>query len=242
MTTRCPRGLVGCIYALLLRAAQEALLATALEIEASDWAEATKDTPLFIRLLDPERSDHNSDQDWQELEYMYQDNVDIVVGHVNCVKDAENRALCERLGVSDFSSPVLKWGKEAELKRYDGEHDLHFLQGFAAKKLTKPCEAEALERCKPEVREKVERWLGLDDSSLSNIIQLTEGAHHEAEERFAAELRKMQERYKELEEERRDAVNNMWKAGLRHMKSVKGILAEKRSKEEAPAEEEWQEL
>merc|ERR1712083_4212 len=78
---------------------------------------------------------------WEELAKKYQDNEDVVIGHVDCTAaDNINRPLCDAQGVNGFPTlNIYKDGVKAE--EYNGKRDLAELAKFVEKHLAAEPEA-----------------------------------------------------------------------------------------------------
>lgn len=150
---------------------------------------------------------------------------------VDCT--TEGKELCERVGVQGY--PTIKYGDPDDLQDYEGERSYDAIRKFAKENLKPRCGVNNIDLCDDEKKAQIEGFMNLPLEELETKVKEGDASLKEAEETFTEEVKKLQERYEELEKEKTEKQKAIKDSGLGLMTSV----LKKRSgpKEAAPAEE-----
>jgi len=167
--------------------------------------------------------------DWDKLSEAYAGHASALIGDVDCTAD-ESKALCETHGVQGF--PTIKWGDPAALQDYEGGRDFEALETFAGENLKPLCGPKNLDLCDAEKKAEIEVFMTMSMEDLDAQIEKKEAESKEAEETFDTEVKKLQEKYEELEKAKTDAQAAVKASGLSLMKAVKGAKGGDDDKEE----------
>merc|ERR1719331_3273703 len=143
-----------------------------------------------------------------------------LVADVDCTTDGKD--LCETHGVQGF--PTIKWGDPSALEDYEGGRDFDDLESFAKENLKPMCSPKNIDLCDAEKKAQIESMMKMSEADLDADIE-----HKEAENTFDEEVKKLQERYEQLEKEKTEKQAAVKASGLGLMKAVK---AAKGAKEE----------
>lgn len=154
--------------------------------------------------------------DWDKLQKEYKGNPKILIGDVDCT--AEGKPLCDANGVKGY--PTIKHGDPANLEDYEGGRDLKSLQKFASE-LKPLCSPAALELCDDEQKAEIEKIQAMSDAELDAKIAEQDKKAEDAETLFKTELDKLQATYKELQDAKEKALEEIKKSGVGLKKSVR---------------------
>jgi hypothetical protein len=164
---------------------------------------------------------------WEQLYTAYKDSKTALVAEVDCT--AEGKKLCDDQGVRGF--PTLKYGDPSALEDYQGGRDFASLESFAKENLKPMCSPSNLDLCDDAKKAEISSLMSLSEADLSAKISVEEKKLEEAEEFFQAEVKKLQETYQKLMEEKESKLAAVKASGLGLMKAVKA-MAKKDSKDE----------
>jgi len=139
-----------------------------------------------------------------------------LIADVDCT--AEGKPLCEEHGVQGF--PTLKWGDPSGLEAYEGGRDYKSLAKFAKENLKPMCSPANLDLCDADKKKQIEDLQAMPAADLAAKIEEKKAAIKEAEETFESELKKLQEKYEELQKTKDATVADVKKSGLSLMQSV----------------------
>merc|ERR1711865_1103651 len=148
------------------------------------------------------------------LSEAYEGHASALVGDVDCTAD-ESKALCETHGVQGF--PTIKWGDPAALQDYEGGRDFEDLETFAGENLKPLCGPKNLDLCDAEKKAEIEVFMKMSMEDLDAQIEKKEAESKEAEETFDAEVKKLQEKYEELEKAKTEALLMRSRHCVKHM-------------------------
>jgi len=143
-----------------------------------------------------------------------------LIADVDCT--AEGKPLCEEVGVQGF--PTIKWGDPSALEDYDGGRDYAALESFAKENLKPLCSPANLHLCDEEKKKEISTFQAMSDEELSAKIEEKKTQIQTAEETFESELKKLQERYEELQKEKDEKIAEVKSRGLGLMKAVQAHL------------------
>merc|ERR1719231_113086 len=192
----------------MMRLAFLAAGASALELTAENWEQATSGKTVFLKFYAPWCGHcKRMAPAWDKLMEKYADNKDAVVANVDCT--AGGKEICEQQDVQGF--PTLKWGDVSALEDYKGGRDLEALEKFAEENLKPRCSPAHIELCDDEKKARIEEMQKKNDEIKA------------AETLFETELEKLQKRYEEIDQEKKDSIKAVKESGLSMMKSVAAL-------------------
>ena len=159
--------------------------------------------------------------DWEKLSGDWESSDVGLVAEVDCT--AEGRPLCDANGVKGF--PTIKYGDAASLDDYQGGRDYASLSAFAKENLKPICSPSNIDICDDEKKAEIEKLMAMSDEDLSSSIKTEEDKLAAAEKLFEDEVKKLQETYQKLMEDKDNTVASVKAAGLGLLKSVKAAKA-----------------
>jgi len=139
-----------------------------------------------------------------------------VIADVDCT--TEGKALCETYGVKGY--PSIKWGNPDDMEEYEGGRDYASLKKFAKEKLKPLCGPANEELCGEEEKAKLAELKALPAEELEAKIAEKNQEIKDANEKFEAELKKIQDTYSQLQKDKDDTVAAVKQSGLGSMKAV----------------------
>jgi len=119
-----------------------------------------------------------------------------LVADVDCVSEG-GKAICEREGVDGF--PTLKYGDPAALEPYEGDRDYDSLKQFADDNLKPLCTPSNKEACSDEQKKELDKVMAMPTEDIKKLVAEREKRMQEITETFDTELKKLQDKYEELE-------------------------------------------
>jgi len=158
---------------------------------------------------------------WDKLMGDFADSTSAMIADVDCT--AEGKPLCDANGVKGF--PSIKYGDPSDLQDYQGGRDYDALKKFADENLKPMCSPSNIDLCDDEMKEKINKFMEMEDADLDVLISDEETKNEEAEETFKTEVEKLQKKYQELMTEKDEAIAAVKAAGLGLMKSVRAAQA-----------------
>jgi len=153
--------------------------------------------------------------DWDKLA----DEVDALVGEVDCTVEKD---LCSKHGVQGF--PTIKWTTGYGWNKYEKARDYSSLESFVEKELVDGCfDDESL--CTTEEALTLAEARKLSTQEIDERIQEISGEKQQAEKVFKEELQVLQDKYKDLQDNKNQKLDELSKeeAVLRYV-SVKTDL------------------
>jgi len=157
---------------------------------------------------------------WDRLMKDFKDSKTALVADVDCT--AEGKPLCDSNGVKGF--PTIKYGDPNNLEAYEGGRDYDSLKEFADENLGPSCGPANLDLCDDEKKAKIAEYTALGAEALGKKVDELEKQISDAESTFESELKKLQNKYQDLQKEKEDAIAEAKGAGLGMMKSVRAHL------------------
>jgi len=154
---------------------------------------------------------------WDKLMAEFKDSKDVLIGDADCT--ADGKSLCEEVGVQGY--PTIKFGDPSALEDYQGGRDFDSLKKHAETKLKPSCSPTNLHLCDDAKKAEIEKLQKMSASDLDSEISKKEKEISTAESNFKAEVEKLQKKYKELQEEKEEAIKAVKDSGLGLMKAVK---------------------
>jgi len=149
-----------------------------------------------------------------------------LIADVDCT--AEGKPLCEQVGVQGF--PTIKWGDVSNLEDYQGGRDYEELKKFAKENLKPMCSPSNLDLCDEDKKKEIAAFQALSDADLAAKIEEKKAAIKSAEDTFSEEVKKLQDTYKQLQEDKDETIKKVKQSGLGLMQAVQA--AAKKGKEE----------
>jgi len=153
---------------------------------------------------------------WDKLIKEYAGSKTALVADVDCT--AEGKQLCEDHGVQGF--PTIKWGDPAGLEDYEGGRDFDALSEFAKENLKPVCSPTNIDLCDGEKKAKIQELQALPKADLQAKLDAESAKLKAAEDLFESEVKKLQEKYEELEKAKEATVKAVKDGGLGLMKAV----------------------
>lgn len=96
--------------------------------------------------------------DWDKLASDFSDSKEILIGDVDCT--AAGKALCEKHGVKGYPT-ILSFGPgDEDGEKYEGGRDFASLKKHA-ESLGPSCSADMLDKCSPEQRQMLDKFMGM---------------------------------------------------------------------------------
>jgi len=149
-----------------------------------------------------------------------------LVADVDCT--ADGKELCTKVGVKGY--PTLKYGDPNNLEDYKGGRDYDDLLTFAKENLGPTCGPGNMDLCNADQKEKIELIQAKGLEALEAEIKKLDDSIKEAEDHFELELKKLQETYEQLQEDKDAAVADAKGKDLGLMKTVHAHLKGKAGK------------
>merc|ERR1711904_468209 len=123
-----------------------------------------------------------------------------------------------------------KWGDPSALEDYDGGRSLSDFQAFAKENLKPTCSPTNIDLCDDAKKKEIGELQALPASELEEKIAEKKKTIKEAEETFEADVKKLQERYEQLQKDKDATIAEVKSSGLGLMQAVQA--AAKKAKEE----------
>lgn len=165
--------------------------------------------------------------DWDKLMDAFAGSATQLVADVDCT--AAGKDLCERNGVRGY--PTIKWGDPADLQDYQGGRDYDALKKFAEENLKPVCSPSNIDLCDDEKKAEIEGFMSMSVDELDAKISAEETKISDAETLFETELKKLQDSYQQLMDDKEKTIADVKAAGLGLMKAVK-VAKSKDAKDE----------
>lgn len=157
---------------------------------------------------------------WDRLMADFKDSKTALVADVDCT--AAGKPLCDSNGVKGF--PTIKYGDPNNLEAYEGGRDYDSLKEFADENLGPSCSPANLDLCDDEKKAKIAEYTAMGVEALDEKVKALEKQITDAESTFEKELKKLQNKYQDLQKEKEDTVAAAKSQGLGMMKSVRAHL------------------
>jgi len=153
---------------------------------------------------------------WDKLMKDYEGHATALVADVDCT--ADGKPLCDSNGVQGF--PTIKWGDPTALEDYQGGREYDDLKKFADENLKPICGPNNIDLCDDDKKAEIEKFQAMGEDDLKSEIAEKEKEIKALEETFEAELKKLQEKYEQISEEKDDGIKAVKDSGLGIMKAV----------------------
>merc|ERR1711972_258339 len=151
-----------------------------------------------------------------------------LVADVDCT--AAGKELCETHGVEGF--PTIKWGDPSSLESYEGGREYDDLKKFVKENLKPMCSPSNIDLCSEEKKKEISDLQALPAEELAAKIEEKKKEQKDASEHFDAEVKKLQDRYQQLETEKKEKIAAVKASGLGLMQAVQAAAKKAGGKEE----------
>lgn len=160
---------------------------------------------------------------WDKLIIEYADSKTAGVYDVDCTDAGKD--LCETHGVEGF--PTIKYGDPSDLQDYEGGRDFDELKKFAKENLKPVCSVVNIDLCDDAKKKQIKEFQSLSSDKLDKLIEEKIAEEKAVSTTFEEEVEKLQKRYEQLEEEKKDKLAKIKDSGLGLMKAVKAAASSK---------------
>lgn len=151
----------------------------------------------------------------------FADSPTALVADVDCT--ASGKDLCTKVGVKGY--PTIKHGDPNNLEDYQGGRDFDALHEFASENLGPSCGPANMDLCSDEKKAEIEELKAMGKEKLEETVAELEKTIADAEEHFNEELKKLQNKYEEIQKTKDDSVADAKSKNLGLMKSIVGFLS-----------------
>jgi len=151
-----------------------------------------------------------------------------LIADVDCT--AEGKPLCEQVGVQGF--PTIKWGDVGNLEAYEGGRDYDALKKWAKENLKPICSPSNIDLCDDEKKAEIAELEKLPAEELAAKIEEGKAKIKEAEDTFTEEVKKLQDKYGQMQKDKDEEVAEVKKSGLGLMQAVQAHAKKSAGKEE----------
>ncbi|KAL3816472.1 hypothetical protein ACHAXA_009897 [Cyclostephanos tholiformis] len=201
----------------ILVAASVAATASAIELSPANYETETAGKTVFLKFFAPWCGHCKKlKPDWDKLMAEFADSPSALVADVDCT--ADGKPLCDENGVRGY--PTLKWGDPSDLQDYQGGRSLDELKTFATENLKPTCSVKNIDLCDDTKKAQIEKFMSMDATELSTLVEAEEKKIADAEETFKAEVAELQAKYTKLNEDKDKTIADVKGGGLGLMKSV----------------------
>merc|ERR1719245_3021924 len=139
-----------------------------------------------------------------------------LIADVDCT--AAGKPLCDKNGVRGF--PTLKWGDPSNLEDYKGGRDESALKKFAEENLKPICSPANLDLCDDAKKKQIGDLMALPVDKLEAQVEEKKKLIKDAETTFESEVKKLQDTYKKLQDDKDATVKEVKASGLGLMSAV----------------------
>jgi len=165
--------------------------------------------------------------DWDKLMKEYASNDKIGIYDVDCT--TEGKPLCDSNGVRGF--PTIKYGDPSNLEDYSGGRDYAALAKFAGE-LKPNCSPANLDLCDADQKTEIEAIMAMSEADIDAKIEAEDKKAADAETLFKTELEKLQNTYKQLQDDKEATLAEVKASGIGMYKAVKATKKKTPVKEE----------
>jgi len=151
-----------------------------------------------------------------------------LIADVDCT--GVGKPLCEQVGVEGF--PTIKWGDVNNLEKYEGGREYNDLKKFAKDNLKPVCSPSNIDLCDDEKKAEIAKLQAIPVEELGAAIESKKAELAAAEEFFAAEMKKLQDTYQQLETDKKEKIAAVKESGLGLMQAVQAAAKKGSTKDE----------
>jgi len=153
--------------------------------------------------------------DWDKLIKQFKDSSTVLIADVDCTAGGKEK--CDEVGVSGY--PTIKYGDPSDLQDYSGGRDFAALKKFA-EELGPLCSPANIDLCDSEKKKQIEEFVALGEEKREELIKEKDAEIAKLEEDFKTISDEIQEKYKEENEKKDKAVEDIATSGLWLLKAV----------------------
>jgi len=205
----------------------------AIDLTTANWEEQTAGKTVFVKFFAPWCGHCKGMKPaWDKLMKNWNKGERVkttLIADVDCTAET-GKPLCDQNGVQGF--PSIKWGDASSLEDYKGGRDYDALKKFAKENLKPLCSPMNLDLCDDEKKKTITEFQAMSAEELEKQIVDKKAEIKTAEETFEAEVKKLQDRYSELQKEKEEAVAGVKKSGLGLMQAVQAHAKKSAEKKE----------
>jgi len=139
-----------------------------------------------------------------------------LIADVDCT--AEGKPVCDEVGVQGF--PTIKWGDVSDLQTYEGGRDYDAMKAFAKENLKPMCSPNNLALCDDDKKKEISDLQALSVDDLETKVDEKKKIIKEAEESFETALKKLQDNYQKLQDDKDATIKEVKASGLGLMNAV----------------------
>lgn len=155
--------------------------------------------------------------DWDKVMKKFRAHEHVLVADVDCTLSV-SKNLCKRLGVEGY--PTIKYGNPDDLKDYKGERTAKVMYKFAKENLGPQCGPAHMDLCSKAQKEKVNRYLAMDEAELEEAIAEKINMELAAEDELKHTKKMIDQKQKEANDNHKAFKKEFKAAGYGLMKSV----------------------
>jgi len=154
----------------------------------------------------------------------YKDSPTSLIADVDCTTGG--KSLCSKHGIRGY--PSIKYGDPNNLEDYKGGRSLKALQDFAKENLGPTCGPANIDLCDADKKKQIEEFMAMSDADLDTKIQEKKDEQKTLEETFKSEVKKLQEKYEQLQKDKEEGEKKIKESGLGLMSSVQAYKKTKK--------------
>jgi len=154
----------------------------------------------------------------------YKDSPTSLIADVDCTTGG--KSLCSKHGIRGY--PSIKYGDPNNLEDYKGGRSLKALQDFAKENLGPTCGPANIDLCDADKKKQIEEFMAMSDADLDAKIQEKKDEQKTLEETFKSEVKKLQEKYEQLQKDKEEGEKKIKESGLGLMSSVQAYKKTKK--------------
>jgi hypothetical protein len=149
----------------------------------------------------------------------YKDKPHAAVVDVDCT--ASGKSLCTKHGVRGY--PTIKYGDPAALQDYRGGRSFADIKKFADDNLGPKCGPANIDLCDSKTATLIKSLQALSADDLQKKVGDLEARKAEAERNFKTETAALEKKKRDLEKEKKQALDEITAEGLPHMKALQTL-------------------
>merc|ERR1719245_319041 len=195
-------------------------LCSGMDLTPENWENETSGKTIFVKFFAPWCGHCKSMKPaWDKLMKNWNKGdraKTSLIADVDCIGDG--KPLCDEVGVKGF--PTIKWGDAANLEDYYGGRDYDALKKFAKESLKPICSPANLDLCDADKKKEISDLQALPLDKLEAKVAEKKQIITDAETNFEAELKKLQDTYQKLQDDKDATIKEVKASGLGLMSAV----------------------
>ena len=153
---------------------------------------------------------------WDQLGDEFAGSKTVLIGDVDCTVEKD---LCSKYGVRGY--PTIKYFTgNPDGDAYEGGRDYASLKKFADESLGPSCSNDNIDLCDDEQKAKLSEFRAMSVEERKALIDEAKNAAEKLEADFGEAVKKLQERYEELQKQKDDVIAATNTAELRLLKTI----------------------